>query len=236
MSETIRGLATRVEIAREYLPDVPVDLLTRAAPAVANTLAPHGLIVGTIGYFIAARGDINGQAAIVANPATVTSWTCERLNTSRYRQFPLGLVFRPAHTWETLYEMSSFSYSEADRAQLDGSEIDMKRDRLRVGRPGAITATFGVVPQTRLGRGMDLLHDIADAGGAALVRVLLRDGAAIVFRGEPTRGPGVDVAFGQLARSDLSMLVQGNVIRQLDVPTPTYVELSLGGAVIELEF
>lgn len=234
MTETIRGIATRVSIAREYLPDIPVDLLTRAPTAVANTIAPHGLLSGAIGYFIAARGDINDQAAIVIEP-TANSWTCEQLNTARYRQFPLGLLFRPAHTWVTLFESTRFAFVEPDRPQVDATDIDMVRQRMSAGTPQAITASFGIAPQTRLGDGMDLVHDIADANGAALFRIQLRDDALIVFRAQLSSAPGVDVEAGALGRSDMSALVLGTVIRQRAVSAATYIELAIGGGVIELE-
>lgn len=235
MAETIRGLATRVDIAREYLPDIPVDLLTRASPAVANTLAPHGLVAGDCGYFIAARGDIDGQAALVAQ-TTSTTWVCEQLNTSRMRQFPLGLLFRPVRTWVQLYAMSRFAYSEGERQPLNATLIDMQRERERPGTPKPFVAQFGVVPQTTLGDGMTLLHDVADAAGALLFRVTLQDRAIVLFRGQPTRAPGVDLSAGEIASGDTSVLVHGVVIRQRNVPAPTYVELALGGAVVELEF
>jgi hypothetical protein len=234
MTETIRGIATRVDIARTYAPDIPVDLLTRADRAVANTLAPHGLAAGAVGHFIARRGDIDGQAAIVGAPSSLT-WTCEGLNTSRYRQFPLGLVFRPVESWTPILEATAFTYAEPARTPYDATHIDMLRQRMRYGSPQALTASFSAAPQTRLGDSMALLQEIADRSGSATFRVVMHDGAVLVFHGEPGNAPGVDVRVAGLATGSFEVLIHGTVIRQRDAPAVTYVEIQVGAAVVELE-
>lgn len=208
---TVKGLATKVEVALTFATAKAVTAVTKAMPGVANS-ASHGLTDGQVGYWTVTAGmtELDAQATRVKNPVTA-SFELQGLDTTNYTAFTAG-TFTPAATWGLLDESVSYEIGGGTASQLDDTRlIDVKQRNVN-GLMGAQNVTIGIKPQTVNSAVMEKVEAAARSQTRMLFRITLHDGSTRVFYGEPSMA-GESVQSGALGTGSFGVTVPGWVLK-----------------------
>lgn len=206
MTDTIKGLNCKVEVALTFDSPVSPTGVTKAFPAVVS-LTSHGLAAGTVGYWTATSGmvQLHKQAFVVDNPASGT-WDMSGLDTTDYDTFASGPTVTTAATWGTLVEASGYSVGGGASTELDDTRLVDVKTRSEAGLLQSQSLTIDI-RNARLGSAaMIYVQRMAARGQNILVKITQAGQIVRVAYGVPSL-PGEGVASGQLASGQMSIIV-----------------------------
>lgn len=211
MTDTVKGLNCKVEVALTFASPTSPSAVTKAYPAVV-TLTSHGLAAGTVGYWVATSGmvQLHKQAFVVDNPLT-NSYDISGLDSTNYDTFSAGPTTITAATWGTLTEASDFEIGGGENDSLDDTRlIDTKR-RTEAGLTGSQSMTF-TLRNARLGSAaMVWAKRMAARNEEILIKVTQASQIIAVAWGIPSL-PSMSVSNGQLASGTMSLTVPAFVL------------------------
>lgn len=212
MTDTIKGLNCKVEVALTFDSSIAPTAVTKAYPGVV-TLTSHGLTAGDVGYWLATSGmvQLHKQAFVVDNVVGGNSWDLSGLDTTNYDTFASGPTVIAAATWGTLTEASDFEVGGGENDALDDTRlIDTKR-RMEGGLSGSQSMTI-TLRNARLGSAaMVWAKRMAARNEEILVKVTQASQIVAVAWGIPSL-PSMSVSNGQLASGTMSLTVPAFVL------------------------
>jgi hypothetical protein len=211
MTTNVKGRGVRIEIAETYGAGIHVTAVTNAKPAVA-TAAGHGLANGAAGYFdnVIGMDQLTGQAIQVDN-TTASTFELPGLNTTQMGVYQSGEFFA-ASTWVTLAEATAYTIGGGAGTKLNATRLIDTITQEEQGNLAAQTFQIKLLAQTVPSVAGDMLDQLAQGSGVALVRVTLADGAQRLFYGEPSLS-GEDVGQGALGLGTIDFTVKGFVLK-----------------------
>jgi hypothetical protein len=211
MTNNVKGRGVRIEIAQTYATKLVVTQVSNAKPAVA-TAPGHTLVDGEAGYFdnVVGMDQLTGQAIQVDN-TTPTTFELPGLNTTQMGVYLSG-DFYAAATWVTLAEATAYTIGGGAGTKLNATRLIDTITQEEQGNLAAQTFQIKLLAQTVPSVAGDMLDQLAQGAGVALVRVTLADGAQRLFYGEPSLS-GEDVGQGALGLGTIDFTVKGFVLK-----------------------
>lgn len=212
MAEIVKGRNVKVEIAATFGTTVVVDAVTKASPGVAHSTA-HGLTNGMVGYFEGVEGmvQLEGQAARVT-AKTTDNFSLQGLNTTNFSDFSGLSDFKPAATWVTLAEATSYQIGGGGAEKLDTTALIDSIKKEENGLLAAQSLDIGVNALTTPSVAMAAIEAAAQAGTKLLFRITLQDGSLRLCFGEPSL-PGENVQKGQVGTGNFQVTVKGFILK-----------------------
>lgn len=206
MTDTIKGLNCKVEVALTYSTAVTnTSDITKAYPPVA-TSAAHGLANGTVGFWTVTAGmvELDAQAFMVNNQATNT-FEMPGLDTTNYSTHSAA-TFQVAATWGTLAEGAGYTIGGGAADQLNDTRLTDVKTRNLGGLLGAQNVTIDVRNAKVGSAAMRLIERYAMTQTNVLVKISQAGTVLRCIYGVPSL-PGEGVASGQLATGQFGITV-----------------------------
>lgn len=206
MTDTIKGLNCKVEVALTFDSPASPSAVTKAYPAVA-TLTSHGKTAGSVGYWLATSGmiQLHKQAFVVDNPLTNT-WDMSGLDSTDFDTFAAGPTATFAATWGTIAEAAAYAVGGGASPELDDTRLTDTKVRAEAGLLQGQTLTIDV-RNARIGSAAMLyVQRMAQRGLEVLVKITQSGQIVRVAYGTPSL-PGESVQSGQLATGQFSITV-----------------------------
>jgi hypothetical protein len=206
MTDTIKGLNCKVEVALTFAAPTSPSAVTKAYPPVV-TLTAHALAAGTVGYWVATSGmvQLDKQAFVVDNPLTNT-WDMPGLDSTDYDTFASGPTVITGATWGTIAEAASYAVNGGATPELDDTRLTDTKTRTIAGILQSQSLTIDVKNALLGSAAMLYVQRMAQRGLDVLVKITQAGQIVRVAWGTPSL-PGESVAAGQLASGQMSIIV-----------------------------
>jgi hypothetical protein len=206
MTNTIKGLNCKVEVALTFDSPTSPSAVTKAYPPVV-TLTSHGLAAGVVGYWTATSGmiQLHKQAFVVDNPLTNT-YDMSGLDATDFDTFTAGPTTTTAATWGTIAEAAAYSVGGGAAPELDDTRLTDTKTRSESGLLQGQTLTIDVRNARMGSTAMLYVQRMAQRGLEVLVKITQAGQIVRVAYGVPSL-PDESVSSGQLAAGQFSIIV-----------------------------
>jgi hypothetical protein len=206
MTDTIKGLNCKVEVALTFSAPTSPSAVTKAYPPQV-TLTSHGLTAGAVGYWLATSGmvQLHKQAFVVDNPTTNT-YEMPGLDSTNFDTFTAGPTTVLAATWGTITEAKAYAVGGGATPELDDTRLIDTKQRIEAGLLQGQSLTIDV-GNARIGSAaMQFVQRQAQLGNDVLIKITQAGQIVRVAWGTPSL-PGESVGSGQLATGQFSVTV-----------------------------
>lgn len=212
MTDTIKGLNCKVEVALTFDSPISPTAVTKADPPVA-TLTAHGITSGEVGYFLATTGMIQlHKQAFLANNHTANTWEMPGLDSTDYDTFVAGPTVVMAATWATIAEAAAYAVGGGAQSELNDTRLMDIKARSESGLLASQTLTIDVRNAVVSSSGMSFIEKKAMRSVGVLVKISQAGKVVRVAYGVPSL-PGESVGSGELANGQFAIICPGFVVK-----------------------
>lgn len=212
MTDTIKGLNCKVEVALTFDSPISPTAVTKAYPPVA-TLNAHGITDGEVGYWLATAGMVQmHKQAFMADNVTANTWEMPGLDSTDYDTFAAGPTVVMAATWATVAEAAAYGIGGGAQSELNDTRLMDVKARAESGLLAAQTITVDVRNAKVSSAAMAFIERQAMRSLAVLVKISQAGTVVRVGYGVPSL-PGENVGSGELANGQFAIVCPGFAVK-----------------------
>lgn len=214
MSDTIKGINCKVEVALTFGSAKLFTAVTKAYPPVA-TLNAHGIVNGDVGYWTIGSGMVElADQAILANNISPNTIEMPGLDSTDYSTYASDAAnyLTMALTWGTVAEGAGYQVGGGAGAQLDDTRLLDTKTRNLAGLLAPQDITVDVRNAKISSAGMAYIERRAMRNLPVLVKISQAGTVLRVGYGTPSL-PGENVSSGELASGSFAIIVPAFAVK-----------------------